>query len=84
MEDEFPSEMEIDDGIGEDLDVITYSEIPIRRVIDGVKNEQENFDSILILGWRKDGSLYAACNGARKADVLWLLETAKRKLFTDW
>lgn len=60
------------------LDVITKLDIPVERVIDGAK--KADLETAVVIGWDKDGEFYFASNKADGADVLWLLEQAKKRL----
>lgn len=57
---------------------ITKLNIPVERVIEGA--EYRGLDSIVILGYTKDGEEYFASSQADGGDVLWLLERAKLAL----
>lgn len=60
------------------LDLITKLDIPVERVIDGAK--KADLETAVVIGWDKDGEFYFASNKADGADVLWLLEQAKKRL----
>lgn len=41
---------------------------------------QHEFESVFIMGYLKDGSLYFAASDADGGEVLWLMEVAKTRL----
>lgn len=48
-------------------------------ILEEAKGE---LDSVLILGWDKDGEQYIGSSIADGGDMLWLMENAKLKLLT--
>ena len=57
---------------------ITRLDLPAERVLDAAK---ANMDSVVLLGYDKDGFEYFASTIADGGDVLWLLERCKQRLF---
>ena len=55
---------------------ITRPDLPTDRVLDGAKGECT--DGVVILGFANDGSHYFASSIADGADVMWLMEMAKK------
>jgi hypothetical protein len=58
---------------------ITYLDIPPDRILDGAKGELE---SVIVIGYTKDGEEYFAASVADGAEVLWMLERNKLKLLS--
>ena len=56
---------------------ITKLDLPVDRVLDGAKDRLE---SVVIIGYDKDGAEYFASSIADGGDVMWLLERCKLKL----
>ena len=61
------------------LNNITKLDIPADRVIESAVNQLE---SVVIVGYDKDGEEYFASSIASGPEVLWLLERAKHRLLT--
>lgn len=59
------------------LGCITKLDLPVDRILEAAK---ERLDSVVLIGWDKDGELYFASTKADGGDVLWLLEKAKQAL----
>lgn len=60
------------------LNLVTRLDVPADRVLEGALGK---LDGAVVIGWAKDGELYAASSIADGADVLWLLEMLKLRLF---
>ena len=60
------------------LRCMTTLDIPVERIITSA--EEANLESIVVIGWEDDGSFYFASSISDGADVLWLLEKAKKQL----
>ena len=61
------------------LDTITYLDLPPDRVLQNTIGE---LDSVVLMGYDKDGEEYFTSSISDGADVLWLLERCKLKLLT--
>jgi len=57
----------------------TYLDIPPDRVLENCK---DLLDSVVLIGYTKEGEEFFSSSIADGADVLWLLERAKLKLLT--
>ena len=60
---------------------ITKLDIDPNLVVNEIKNER--LDSVIVLGYDKDGNEYFASSLADGGDVLWLLERMKIMLLSD-
>ena len=60
------------------LDVETRLDIPPERVLK--KALEADMEGVVLIGYTKDGSYYAASSYADGGTVLWLLETCRLKL----
>ena len=60
------------------LEGVTSLDIPSERVLESAITVGLN--DAIVIGWDKDGELYFASSIADGADVLWLLEKAKKEL----
>ena len=56
---------------------VTKLDLPVDRVLDAAKDRLE---SVVIIGYDKDGGEYFASTIADGGDVMWLLERCKLKL----
>jgi len=56
---------------------VTRLNLPVNRILD---NAPRDMDVAVVIGWDADGDFYFASSVADGADVLWLLEKAKKKL----
>jgi hypothetical protein len=56
---------------------ITYLDIPPDRILDQAKGSLE---SVVVIGYTKDGEEYFASSVADGAEVLWMMERNKLKL----
>lgn len=56
---------------------VTKHDLPPDRVLE---NAKEKLKSVVIMGWDQDGNIYFASSLADGADVMWLMEWAKKKL----
>lgn len=61
------------------LPVITTLDIQAERVLDAAK--ENNLQTAIVIGYDADGEFYFCSTAADGGDVLWLLETAKKRLF---
>jgi len=59
------------------LNTITRLDLPPNQILEDAKDEM---DSILILGYDKEGNEYFASSMSDGSDVLWLLERCKQLL----
>lgn len=59
---------------------ITCLDLDADQVLEAAKGQLEG---VLVVGFDKEGELYAAGSYADGATVLWLMEGVKRKLFGD-
>ncbi len=57
---------------------ITKLDIPAERVLR--KAQGSDLTTAVVIGWEADGDFYFASSAADGAEVLWLLEVAKKKL----
>ena len=58
----------------------TKLDLPVQRIMDGV--DADKLESILILGWDKDGELFAASSTPRVGEMLHLMEMFKYELLS--
>ncbi len=56
---------------------ITYLDIPPDRILDQAKGQLE---SVVVIGYTKDGEEYFASSVADGAEVLWVMERNRLKL----
>lgn len=56
---------------------VTKLDLPPDRLLDMAKGKLE---SVVLIGFDKDGELYFASSKADGGDVLWFMELAKKKL----
>jgi hypothetical protein len=61
-----------------ELDVLTTLDIDPERILNRALAEEP--ESILVVGWSKDGSLYFDRSMASLPEALWLMEMAKKIL----
>ena len=59
------------------LGCVTRLDLPPDRVLEGAKDVLE---SVVVIGWDKDGEFYAASSIADGAEVNWLLDKTKQML----
>lgn len=59
------------------LDCVTKLDLSPNRVLDGAR---DNLEDAVIIGWTKEGDFYFSSSKANGAEVLWLLEKAKKYL----
>lgn len=57
--------------------IVTRLPIPVKKVLD---NTPRDLQSVVICGYDVDGDFYFASSEANGAEVIWLLEMAKKKL----
>jgi len=62
------------------LDCVTRLDIPVERVLDSAV--ESDLESVVVMGWTKDGDYYFSSSQADGGDVLWLLEATKKKLLS--
>ena len=62
------------------LPVITKIDCPAERILNG--GLEKGLESVVILGYDKDGDEYFASSIADGGTVLWLLERLKRQLLS--
>ena len=60
------------------LDMITRHDIPAERVLD--RAQEANLESAIVIGQLPDEEFYFASNKADAAEVIYLLEVAKKRL----
>ena len=53
---------------------VTYLDLPVDMVLDGAKDK---LDSVIVLGYDKDGILYMASSSSDVAEKVLMLEMAK-------
>ena len=63
-----------------DLDCITTLDIPVERILE--RAARADLESVVVIGWTKEGDYYFASSHADGADVLWLIEVTKKKLLS--
>ena len=63
------------------LNTITKLDIPPERILDAAK--KADLESVVILGYTKEGKYYGASSLADGGDVLWLMEITRDKLL-NW
>lgn len=59
---------------------VTFHDLPPDRLLEAAKG---HLDSVVILGWDKDGDIYFASSKADGGEVMWLIEFAKRALMEN-
>lgn len=59
---------------------VTRLDLPVDIVLDAAK---DTLESVIVIGYAKDGSEYFASTLADGGDVLWLLERCKAALFAS-
>jgi hypothetical protein len=60
------------------LNMVTRLDLPVERILDGATKAK--LESVVVMGYRDDGTEYFASSYADGGDVLWLMERCKRKL----
>lgn len=63
-----------------ELDMVTRLDIPVDRVLN---NAPKSMQAVVLVGWDENGEFYFASSKSDGGDVLWLLETAKKRLMQD-
>jgi hypothetical protein len=58
---------------------ITYGTIPPERVLSAALEDAETFESVMLLGWKKDGGLFIGSTDGYVPDNLALLEIVKQE-----
>lgn len=61
-----------------DLDVVTRLDVPAERILK--KALERGMESVVVVGYDKDGNEYFASSVADGGTVLWLLERCRWKL----
>lgn len=61
-----------------DLPVITTVDLPAHKILNGAL--QADLETVVVIGWSKDGELYFASTTADGAEVVWLFEVGKKEL----
>ena len=56
---------------------VTRLDIPAETILEAAKG---NLDSVVLMGYDKDGELYFASSIADGGDALWLIEKLKQQL----
>ena len=59
---------------------ITKLDLPPDRILESTKGKMQ---SVLLMGWDKNGDLYFASSIADGGEILWLMEHAKIQLLTQ-
>lgn len=62
-----------------DLDIPTKGDIPPEKILQSAV--EQNLQEVVIAGLTQDGDLYFATSSGYGPDILWLLESAKKRLF---
>jgi tryptophanyl-tRNA synthetase len=57
---------------------VTKLDLPAERILR--KATENNLSEAIVIGLDQDGNLYFASSNADGADVLWLIELAKKRL----
>jgi len=57
---------------------ITKLDLLPERVL--AKASEQEFEGVIVIGWKKDGDRYFASSYASGPEVLWLLELSKKNL----
>ena len=60
------------------LNNVTTLDLPVDRILENAKGEIQ--DGVVILGYDLEGEFYFASSIANGPEVLWLLESLKKKL----
>ena len=59
---------------------VTSLDIPPDQILE---NNKGKLESVLIMGWTKDGDFMAASSQADGGEVLWLMELCKKRLLQN-
>lgn len=59
------------------IGTITSLDIPVEDILD---NAPRDLQSVMVMGFDKDGATYFASSNAEAGDVMWLMEVAKKHL----
>jgi hypothetical protein len=62
-------------------DFITKHDIPAEDVINGAKDAK--FESVMVVGWTKDEGHYLASSTGDAAEMLFILELAKKRVIDE-
>lgn len=57
---------------------ITKLDMPADKILEAAKGQ---LDGVVLIGFDKDGEVYAASSYADGGDIMWLLESCKMKMF---
>ena len=63
------------------LNTITRLDLPPERILDAAK--KADLESVVIIGYTKEGEYYGASSLADGGDVLWLMEITRDRLL-NW
>tara|TARA_R110000868_G_scaffold218849_1_gene469662 strand:+ start:3216 stop:3446 length:231 start_codon:yes stop_codon:yes gene_type:complete len=58
--------------------LITKLDLPVAQILDGAA--EHDLQSIVLMGYRQDGTEYFASTIADGGEVLWLMERLKKRL----
>lgn len=62
-----------------EANIVTSLPIPVERIL--TKASDAELQTVVVIGWDKEGKPYFASSVADGPEVLWLLELTKRRLF---
>lgn len=57
---------------------VTKLDLPIEQILERAKDA--NLETVVVMGWDKDGSPFFASSTPDGGDVLWLMEMTKKRL----
>ncbi len=60
---------------------VTKLDIPVSRVLNAAS--EEDLDTVILMGYTKDGEEYFACSVADGGTCLWMIEKFKAQLLKD-
>lgn len=60
------------------LDVVTSLDVPVERILNSAL--KEGLETVVVIGWCKDGEPYFASSVASGAEVMWLLRLSEKRL----
>lgn len=63
------------------LDMETTLDLPPERILNAAI--KADLETVLVIGWDKEGDLYAAGSTAKIGDILLLLERTKQVVLSD-
>lgn len=78
-----------DDSNSNDSNVINFpiqeiyatDNIPTQNVFDGIQNN--NLETVVVVGWTKEGNEYFASSTPNGMEIIWLLERLKYRILKD-